>query len=151
MWSFSTWVFFSFYWIPGNWCLGSYFFYHIQSVWWFYLKIFLIHGFLMLFQDIKFSSPLGANQFWFFVCRDNKEIICSLIWPMERHLDRQDSDIEFQRHLPGCIWNMFHILDYHHWHSVKKMSPRRKQRRGKHATCKHLCYVGWVLNLQSSI
>ncbi|XP_002531887.3 uncharacterized protein LOC8271762 isoform X1 [Ricinus communis] len=54
---------------------------------------------------------------------------------MGRHLERQDSDIVFQRHLPGCMWSMLHILDYHHWHSVKKMSPRRRYRRGKHTIC----------------
>ncbi|KAF2300354.1 hypothetical protein GH714_012336 [Hevea brasiliensis] len=52
---------------------------------------------------------------------------------MGRRLDRQDSDIEFQRHIPGCMGSMLHILDYSHRHSVKKMSPRRKHRRGKHS------------------
>ncbi|XP_050213972.1 protein TRM32-like [Mercurialis annua] len=52
---------------------------------------------------------------------------------MGKQFDRQDSEIEFQRNLPGCMWSMFHVLDYHHWHS--KISPRRRHRRGKHTIC----------------
>ncbi|XP_065866449.1 uncharacterized protein [Euphorbia lathyris] len=53
---------------------------------------------------------------------------------MTKHLNRQDSDIAYQGHLPGCIWSVLHILDYHYWHSSKRISSRRKHRRGKHHT-----------------
>ncbi|WCJ41229.1 hypothetical protein M5689_022111 [Euphorbia peplus] len=53
---------------------------------------------------------------------------------MTKHLNRQDSDIAYQAHLPGCIWSVLHILDHHYWHSPKKISARRKHRRAKHRT-----------------
>lgn len=35
---------------------------------------------------------------------------------------------------PGCMWGIFHVLDYHHWHdNVKKMLPHRRHNKRKHA------------------
>ncbi|XP_050369861.1 protein TRM32-like isoform X2 [Argentina anserina] len=47
---------------------------------------------------------------------------------MRKQLQRQDTG--FPSSHQGCMWNLMHILDYHHWHSVKKILPRRKHAGG---------------------
>lgn len=57
---------------------------------------------------------------------------------MGKPLRRQDSDVGVEENHPGCIWGIFHILDYHHWHTVKKILPHKWHRGRRHARCKHL-------------
>lgn len=55
---------------------------------------------------------------------------------MGRHLERTLSGAQFEGSHPGCMWGIFHILDYHHWHYVKKILPHNKHSGGRHARCK---------------
>ncbi|XP_062016277.1 protein TRM32 isoform X2 [Rosa rugosa] len=48
---------------------------------------------------------------------------------MRKQLQRQDTG--FPSSHQGCMWSLMHILDYHRWHSVKKMLPGRKHSRGR--------------------
>lgn len=51
---------------------------------------------------------------------------------MGRHLQGENSDaqlVDYGYH-PGCMWGIFHVLDYHHWHDVKKVLSHRNHRRG---------------------
>lgn len=54
---------------------------------------------------------------------------------MGKPLRRQDSDVGVEENHPGCIWGIFHILDYHHWHTVKKILPHKWHRGRRHARC----------------
>ncbi|KAF5744609.1 hypothetical protein HS088_TW07G00184 [Tripterygium wilfordii] len=55
---------------------------------------------------------------------------------MGRDFQHEHSDIELEDYHPGCMWGIFHILNTHHLHNVKRrMIPHRKHRRGKHALC----------------
>lgn len=54
---------------------------------------------------------------------------------MGGHLKDKNSGFQFQESHPGCMWSILNILDYHHWHNVKKMLPHKKH-RGRHAKCK---------------
>ncbi|XP_022943805.1 uncharacterized protein LOC111448443 isoform X2 [Cucurbita moschata] len=53
------------------------------------------------------------------------------MFKMEKHIKRQDSNIQFNRHVPGCFWSIFHTIDYHPWHNVKKMLPYRRHSKSK--------------------
>ncbi|KAM5583669.1 protein TRM32 [Rosa sericea] len=48
---------------------------------------------------------------------------------MRKQLQRQDTG--FLSSHQGCMWSLMHILDYHRWHSVKKILPGRKHSRGR--------------------
>ncbi|KAK9280279.1 hypothetical protein L1049_013967 [Liquidambar formosana] len=54
---------------------------------------------------------------------------------MGKHLQREHSNPQFEGNHPGCMWGILHILDYHYWHNVKKLLPRRRNSRGRHARC----------------
>ncbi|KAL0537229.1 hypothetical protein IC582_026204 [Cucumis melo] len=53
------------------------------------------------------------------------------MFKMEKHIQRQDSNLQFNKNVPGCFWSIFHTIDYHGWHNVKKMLPHRKHSRSK--------------------
>ncbi|XP_022986777.1 uncharacterized protein LOC111484426 isoform X2 [Cucurbita maxima] len=53
------------------------------------------------------------------------------MFKMEKHIKRQDSNIQFNRNVPGCFWSIFHTIDYHPWHNVKKMLPYRRHSKSK--------------------
>lgn len=54
---------------------------------------------------------------------------------MGRHFRRKHPHVPFENHQHhlGCMWGLLHILNYHHWHNVKKMLPHRRHGGGKHA------------------
>ncbi|KAL6195592.1 hypothetical protein ACLB2K_031210 [Fragaria x ananassa] len=52
---------------------------------------------------------------------------------MKKQLQRQDTG--FPSSHQGCMWSLMHILDYHHWHNVKKILPRRKNAGGRRIRC----------------
>ncbi|XP_031743531.1 uncharacterized protein LOC105435809 isoform X1 [Cucumis sativus] len=72
-------------------------------------------------------------QFWVLwvstVCREPGRLI--VMFKMEKHVQRQDSNLQFNKNVPGCFWSIFHTIDYHGWHNVKKMLPHRKHSRSK--------------------
>ncbi|XP_062084949.1 protein TRM32 [Humulus lupulus] len=52
---------------------------------------------------------------------------------MGKHLQRNDSIVD--GNYPGCLCGIMHFLDHHHWQSVKKLMPHKKnggKRRIKH-------------------
>ncbi|XP_023518466.1 uncharacterized protein LOC111781954 isoform X1 [Cucurbita pepo subsp. pepo] len=53
------------------------------------------------------------------------------MFKMEKHARRQDSNLPYNRNIPGCFWNIFQAIDHHPWHNVKKMLPYRKHSRSK--------------------
>ncbi|XP_038902824.1 uncharacterized protein LOC120089436 [Benincasa hispida] len=53
------------------------------------------------------------------------------MFKMEKHIQRQDSNLQFNKNVPGCFWSIFNTIDYHGWHNVKKMLPYRKHSRSK--------------------
>lgn len=46
---------------------------------------------------------------------------------MGRHLQRNDSVVG--GNYQGCMCGIFHVLDYHHWQSVKKSLPHKKEKQ----------------------
>ncbi|KAI4334523.1 hypothetical protein L6164_019206 [Bauhinia variegata] len=56
---------------------------------------------------------------------------------MGKHLvSSRHSTVQAHNNNPGCMWGILHILDNHHWHSVKKVFPHKKHYGGKHARYK---------------
>ncbi|XAR58993.1 hypothetical protein NMG60_11014601 [Bertholletia excelsa] len=45
---------------------------------------------------------------------------------MGKHFGGEDDDRQLQSNHPGCMWGIFHALDYHHWNYLKKILPHRK-------------------------
>lgn len=43
----------------------------------------------------------------------------------------QSSAVQIQDNNPGCMWGMFHILDYHHWR-IKKVFHHKKKRHARY-------------------
>lgn len=39
----------------------------------------------------------------------------------------KESNVQIEDYHPGCMWRILHILDYHHWHVLKKMVPYKRQ------------------------
>ncbi|KAM7527780.1 hypothetical protein LguiB_031190 [Lonicera macranthoides] len=53
---------------------------------------------------------------------------------MGNHLWLDYADDQLEVNHPGCIWGIFHSLDYHQWHhNVKKILPHKKHSGGKRA------------------
>ncbi|KAK4285221.1 hypothetical protein QN277_001948 [Acacia crassicarpa] len=52
---------------------------------------------------------------------------------MGKQLLSINSTVQFQnKH--GCMWGIFHMLDYHRWRNVKKVFPHKRHYLGRHAT-----------------
>ncbi|KAL4610507.1 hypothetical protein ACB092_08G055300 [Castanea dentata] len=47
---------------------------------------------------------------------------------MGKHLEDNISGFQLEESHPSCMWGIVHILDYHHWHNVKKILPHKKHR-----------------------
>ncbi|KAI9115187.1 hypothetical protein K1719_013506 [Acacia pycnantha] len=51
---------------------------------------------------------------------------------MGKQLLSINSTVQFQnKH--GCMWGIFHMLDYHRWRNVKKVFPHKRHYLGRHA------------------
>ncbi|XP_008442053.2 uncharacterized protein LOC103486033 [Cucumis melo] len=53
------------------------------------------------------------------------------MFKMEKRIQRQGSNLQFNKNVPGCFWTIFHTVDHHRWHNVKKMLPYKKHSRNK--------------------
>ncbi|XP_011653965.2 uncharacterized protein LOC105435275 [Cucumis sativus] len=53
------------------------------------------------------------------------------MFKMEKRIQRQGSNLQFNKNVPGCFWTIFHTIDYHRWHNVKKRLPYKKHSRNK--------------------
>jgi len=67
---------------------------------------------------------------------------------MGKHLiTSEESTAEIQEVNQGCMWGMFHILDYHRW-GVKRVFHYKKKR---HARCKQFhttpCFFFYFITL----
>ncbi|OVA05912.1 Protein of unknown function DUF3741 [Macleaya cordata] len=52
----------------------------------------------------------------------------------EQKLNQDHSDLLFESEPhPGCMWGILHILNFHQWHTVKKMLTYRRHSGGRHA------------------
>lgn len=54
-----------------------------------------------------------------------------IMFKMEKRIQRQGSNLQFNKNVPGCFWTIFHTVDHHRWHNVKKMLPYKKHSRSK--------------------
>lgn len=61
---------------------------------------------------------------------------------MGKQMRRKDSDVGMKENRPGCIWGIFQILDYHQWHTVKKILPNKWHTGERHGRSKHLNFLG---------
>lgn len=116
-------------------------------------SVFCINGVFMLYQVSARQLPLWlksiVSQVGFQAWEDHN-FLFFLVLNMGRHLERTLSGAQFEGSHPGCMWGIFHILDYHHWHYVKKILPHNKHSGGRHARCRfspslnHIyIYNGW--------
>lgn len=51
---------------------------------------------------------------------------------MGKQLVSCNSTVQFQNN-HGCMWGIFHMLDYHRWRNVKKVFPHKRHYLGRHA------------------
>ncbi|XP_042511840.1 uncharacterized protein LOC122086974 [Macadamia integrifolia] len=52
---------------------------------------------------------------------------------MGKQLHHKCSSLAFEDRNRGCMSNVFHILDFHQWHNVKKMLPYKRHGAGRHS------------------
>lgn len=55
---------------------------------------------------------------------------------MGKQLSRKHSTSQFQSNRSGCMQSILHLLDYHHWHNVRKMLPHKRHGGERHTTGK---------------